>query len=531
MLEQGKGVITIENLYGGWGDTFSSTTPVIETLPSQYSKSSAVSFARLGYEGHLAPGMTFTNVTDASTVVTGLPLNAVVDSAGNGYFVLNDGHLVFYDLTTVFPGTIPGTNTNTPTGVTSGTYSDVALYPVASTLSPPSAVGVDEWIFWTWETNTYGDMARRKKSDPAGTFTSNYLTGLGTQTGGTAMVHAVPHPILVGQDNNVYIGNGNYLASHDPRGTTVNYQALDLKPGWTVSALSNYQNYIAILAYKQSTSLTGYFKSETKLFLWDGFSPSWNFEYYVRDNYAGNMLYDGTDLYVISYGRNATTKLKKFNGSGFATQFESPSIGTSAGIGGSDLYLNHMVWGNSGNIFAYGAPSARNAFAYSAPSGDQQSGFHWWAQPGTSSTGMVKNLRNNDLYVGASINGGYAIKISNTTSGFENTAAEFISQLYPLPTNSTITAVKFYLSKLDPSSSFKAAIIADYNASAYGSGNDLLQATISNATYGDVRYVVIPQTIQNINSFRVQILWNGAADTAAIIRRIEVEYQADPNNI
>lgn len=519
MAQQGKDTIVIEKLFGGWGDTFSSTTPVIETLPTQYSKSSAVSFARLGYEGHLAPGMTFTNVTDGSTVVTALPLNAVVDSAGNGYFVLNDGHLVFYDLNTT-PASIPGTNSNIPTGVTSGIYSDIALYPVAATSDPPSSVGVDEWIFWTWETNTYGDMARRKKSDVAGTFTSNYLTGLLTQTGGTAMVHAVPHPILVGQDNNVYIGNGRFLASHDPRTAVVNYQALDLKPGWTMSALSNYQNYIAILAYKASTSLTGFLKSETKVFFWDGFSPSWNFDYYVRDNYAGNMLYDGTDLYVISYGRNSTTKLKKFNGSGFDPEFENPGIGQSTGIGGSDLYLNHITWGNGGNLFAHGSPSDR-----------YEKGFHWWAQPGSSATGMVKNLRNNDLYVGRNTNNGYAIAISNTTTGFENTAAEFVSQLYSLPTNSSITAIKFYLSRFDSGASFKYSLIQNYASSTYSASDAVLTETIDYATYPGETYIIRKKSLPNVNSFRFQVLWNGTTDAAAIIRKIEIEYQVDLNNL
>lgn len=515
MLEQGKATIVIEKPYGGIGNTFNPVNyPVIETTPTQYSRGSSVSLSRLGYEGHIAQGYTFTDVVDGSTVVNGLPLNAVVDSAGFGYFVLDTGRLVYYDLSN---SSIPGTKAD-PTGVTSGTYSDVALYPYQTGTSPVNTT--DEYVFWSWETNTYGDVALMKKSNRTG-FTSNYLTAA-AGTNGTALVHGVPHPILVGQDSNVYIGNGRYLASFDPTaGTvTVNYQALDLKPGWTISALSQYQNYIAILGYKQSTSLTGYYKSDTKVFFWDGFSPTWNFEYAVRDNYAGNMYYDGVDLHVISYGRNSTGKLKKFNGSGFETIFESPVVGGLPGIGGSESYLNHLVWGSSGNLFAHGAPSDR-----------QESGFHFWAQPGTSRTGMVKNLVGQDLYLGRNTNSGFAISISNTLTGFDNTSAEFFSQLYVLPTNSTITCLKFYLSKFDSGSSFQYSVVKDYNASTYTASDNVLAGTIDYATYPAQFYIPIKKNLTNVTSFRLQVRWNGTINTAAIIRKIEVEYQIDQNNI
>lgn len=523
MLQQGKDSVIIEKPFGGYGDTFSATTyPVIETELSQYqsltqsprySRASAVTLSRLGYEGHIAQGYTFTDVVDGSAVVNALPLNGVVDSAGRGYFVLGNGRMVFYDLSSP---TISGSNFRDPSGA-SGTTTllDIILYPSQSGTPPTNTT--DEYILWSWETATYGDIARKKKSD--GSYTDNYLTGL-SGSNGTAMVRGVPHPLLFGQDNNIYGGNGRYVLAIDPVASTANYQALDLKPGWTITGLSQYQNYIAVLGYKTSTSLTGFYKSESKVFLWDGFSPSWNFEYPVKDNYASNIYYDGVDLYVISYGRNSTTKLKHFNGSGFETLFESAYAGGQPTLGGSESYLNHIVWGSGGNIFAHGSPSDL-----------YNKGFHFWAQPGTTQTGMVKNLSAQDLYVGRTNNNGYAITISNTTTGFENTAAEFVSQLYPLPTNSSITCIKFYLSKFDSGASFKYAIIKDYNASTYTASDNVLAGTIDYTTYPAKSYIPIKKTLTNVNSFRLQILWNGATNTAAIIRKIEIEYQLDTNNI
>jgi hypothetical protein len=509
------GKIIIENLFGGWADTFQGGPVVVEGEDNQYTKGANMALNRPGFEGHLAPGYTLTALTDASTNVTALPLNGVVDSAGNTTVVLANGRVVNFPIVSQIIST---TDAHTPTGAAASVYSDIVIYPKASTSNPPSTTGVDEYVFWSYETSTYGDVALRKKS--SGVYTDAYLTTLGTQTNGTALVVSVPHPMLVGQDNNLYIGNGRFLASHDPTTAIVNYQALDLKPGWTVSALSNYQNYIAILAYKASIDGSGFSKSEAKMFLWDGFSPSWNFEYYVRDNYASNILYDGTELFVISQGRNQTTKLKHFNGSGFDTWFENSTgaIFNSPYIGGSDLFLNHIFW----------TPQAGNGLnCYGSPSEKYPKGFH---RVEANAAGMVKNLGTNQLFVGSNTSG-FTINVVNLNGYAANNTATWTSKLYKLPTNSTVTAIKFYHSQFGNNAQYVAAFGRDYETVAF-SGDQLI-ANVTGTTTTTTYYAQASKTYDNVNSFRIQLSWThaNATDTAAIIRRIEVDYNQDEGNI
>lgn len=524
-MAQAQGKIEINKLYGGWGDTFASSITALETGPNQYTKSYAIAMNRLGFEGHIAPGFSFSFLTDASVVVSTLPLNGSVDRGGTAYVVQANGNVVFFDplnATSIAPLDRFFVTGTTSTSTNQG--NDLVIYSYNNTaVNPPLTTGEDDYIFWSWDRAAGGaDVAKRIRGDGFGGFTANYLTGLANQVGGTALIGNVPHPLLVGQDNNLYIGNGRYLASHDPLGTTVNYKALDLKPGWIITALSVYQSYIAILAYKASGFATSLSKSETKLFFWDGFSPSWNFEYYVRDNFASNLLYDGSDLFVFSQGRNSTTKLKKFNGSGFDTLFENATIGTAPFIGGSDLWLNHLTWVGSGGIYVNG---------YGSPSETYEKGFHQLGAYPSGAAGLCKQFIQNSLFIGYLDNTSY--RIGKVELAGYVTDATFTSQLYTLPTRATITDIKVYFSQFGTGASVQLALIPDYETASFGGTYDLLNTQIDYATYGAIRYFPIVKTIDNINSFRLALKFNHAttAATAAIIRKIEINYLYETENI
>lgn len=544
-----EGVITIEKLYGGWAkDLSTSQNKTVEGNQNQYGQAISTMVNRPGYEGHISPGLILNTMTDASSVVNALPVDGVVTSTGSAFCVLANARVINF----MVNGTsIPNdAHDVTAQGIHSGhtTFSgaDSAMVTYVSVTGTSPSYVSDEYVFYSWEDNTDGDVAQFKKS--TGVYKFNYLSALGTQNNGTALQRStvssqyIPHPLLVGQDNNLYIGNGRFLASHDPTTTSVSYQALDLKPGWVIVGLEKYQNYIAIVAFKQNVAFfsnIGSTKSECKMFLWDGFSTSWNFEYDLKDNYVSNILRDGlTDIYVITYGRNSTVKLKKFDGYGFNILFETALAGLTPGgvlsnspcIGAIDLWLNHIVWTNyyNGEINEYGSPDGIVSDKY-------ESGFHQLGLV-NQQNGMCKNLIQNILFIGNYTGSTYKILYSDL-SKYDTLQMQMNSILYPLPTNSTLEWVKVYPSLLGETYDFSVSVVKDYNSIAFGGTNDVLRWNPTATTTGTSLYYLEQHQwkgdTKNTNACYVGIKSNAVNTTTGgfSIRKVEVGYTYDDENV
>ncbi len=526
--------ITIEKPYYGWiPSTWTSTNHALESQFNlmagysgyqEYSYSVAMMPNRPGFEGHLAPGVGFTAAQDGSSVVNGLALNATVSNDGTAYVVLDSNRYVtllknfnFESVDQSVYGTV-GLYVGVHSGhaVATTVNSDVVNFATSGT--------ANAYAYFTWEDATDGDIA--KYFGTAGT--SNFYTA---DCGGSALTKGIPHPLLVGQDRFIYFGNGNILGKFDPKTMVATNVALTLPPYWQIQGLSQYQNYIVIAAYQQNSAAENpNLKGQSMLFFWDGVATTWLFQYDIQDFFTSNIFYDGGNLYVLTYGRNATVKLKQFNGSGFDILWESAVIGNlPAGINGSppcfggiDLWLNHIVWTsqNSNNINAYGSPDQK----------DLPFGFHQVGSlPGNN--GMCKNLYSNLIFVGNKNNGVYSINYSDFSQYGTNT--QYVSPFFPLPTNSTIDNVKLYFSQWGTGAALNVAIVKDYNTLTFGGANDLLNWSPTVASLGTNTYLYKSQSIGNVNGFYLGMQWahGSTSNTAAIVRKIEINGQSDDQNI
>ena len=493
----------------------------------EYSYSQAMMPNRPGFEGHLAPGMGFNAATDDALIVNGLALNSTVSNDGTCYVLLDSNRYV-----TLLPNfsfgyvsqSVYGTVGNY-VGIHSGhagvttKNGDIASFTTSGT--------ANAYAYFTWEDATDGDIAKYTGT----TGTANFYTA---DCGGSALTKGLAHPLLVGQDRFIYFGNGNVLGKFDPETVVATDVALTLPPCWQIQGLAQYQNYIAIIANQDNGLGFGtnpFVKGQSMLFLWDAVATSWNFQYDLKDFYSSNIFYDGSDLYVITYGKNGTLKLKKFNGSGFDTLFESANIGDWPGggnsnfcPGGMEFYLNHLVWTSQSttNINEYGSPDSSHI----------PSGFHQMTTL-SGQNGMVKNLFQNLLFVGnRSPSGAYSIQYSDYAQYGTNT--QYVSPFNALPTNSTIDNVKLYFSQWGAGAALQVAIVKDYNTLAFGSGNDLLQWNPTVATVGTTgTYAYVSQSIANVNGFYLGLKWthSSTSNTAAIIREIEINGFSDDSNI
>jgi len=112
--------------------------------------------------------------------------------------------------------------------------------------------------------------------------------------GETLLNGNVVHPLLEYGDI-MYVADGRYIHSWD--GTTSTYNALDLPADYEIYCMAVFNNVIVIVAEYFQGNQAGERYGRTKIFTWDGFSPSWIDETEVREHIDTLFPFAGT-LYV-----------------------------------------------------------------------------------------------------------------------------------------------------------------------------------------------------------------------------------------
>ena len=498
--------IVIQQPVLGWGPDFSqSNSAAIEAKEGQYTQSTAISLFRSGRLSHIAPGETFTALADASTRVNGMPLNGVVASNREAFVYVDTARVVQFGLTDFVIDAhqqVSLSAGHSGHNSLSGTDCDVFAYKNAT----------NEYILYSWNDNTDGDIGRMLKdaSSPDDDWASTVLS----QTNGTALTAGVPHKIGLGPDQCIYITNGQYLAYHAPNSTTIDYKKLDLGYGWIATDLDIDGSYLVISAYKATLNTTSYSAGESRVFYWGTIKTSYDFPIDLQDNYVSALQVNNGTVYAFTYGRNLTAKVKVRNGSVFTTVFESAQIGNSPKVGSTDIFQNMIHYASAGAIYALDG----SAFHYRATSTIDSVGT-------ATDTGMVKNLSQNILFIGAKVSTSYYIAKINFV-GYQPTC-DFRTRLYSLPYKSNIDKIIVYLSQFGSGASVTLSLFKDYNDVSIGGAADLLNKTLTNATYGAATSINVDfSRITDVNSFFLNIRFGHAssANTAAIIRKIEVYY-------
>jgi len=138
---------------------------------------------------------------------------------------------------------------------------------------------------------------------PNGTYVNDWQTF----AEGTRGVYRLPHVMLIGQDDVVYITDGRYLASiqeqagetFDPSDSdtyTWNDAALDLPEGYVATTLAEIDTYL-IIGTKYAAALN--FGNRADVFSWDRTSPSFRIPQRTRGNGVWQMLEDKNAIYSI----------------------------------------------------------------------------------------------------------------------------------------------------------------------------------------------------------------------------------------
>ncbi len=515
--------ITIEKPFGGWASSptytnGTSLTGSVEGQAGQYGQSTAISLFKAEKFGHISPGEVFTPLTDAATRITELPLNGATASNGKAFMVLKNSRVVQTD--------IDGTATNAHYDVSmGGTHAAHTLATSSSNgdliVAKDAAASPGEYVLWSWEDGNDADVAL-VTAGGASQDNDWFSTLTGTNAG--VLTKSVPLKMTQGPDGNIYITNGQFIASATMAagtamtGATGNKQALNLGAGWTASGITNWKTFIAILGYKSTSYAGGNARNLCRVWLWDGFSPDPNFIYDIPDNNAMGIFFDGATLMTIT-AASTGLQIREFNGSDFILKFTTGLVRNAIPQpfqGSIDQYQHglHMSLGTSAIYQFYAG------------------GFHsrMVATDGTNaatSVGMVRNLYAGSLWVGVGISGGLYKVYKETTGSYVN--ATLRTRLFTsyddksaMTGRDTLKKVRVYFSQTGTGNSVKLSLYKNYSTTP-----DHLNRTITTTN----KYFSFESQVDDLESFYMDILFNHAtiSTTHYIIRKIVLEFEISDN--
>lgn len=230
-------------------------------------------------------------------------------------------------------------------------------------------------------------------------FTSDLMVGSITSPGAenptinvsavaTSLTDNSKHPMFVGPDNNLYLGDVNELDRYD--GTTYSTNVLTLETGYTITCLESDGRYLIVGASKYVGSNFGV--NQSKVFFWDTWSDSWNREYLLPDidllklRKMGSWIYAFTRWGVYRFTYDNGPQVVIHEGTGVTNLYTEAT--------GIDNWKGMLLWGSS-NVWCYGSPSLNLPEALSNP-----------FKTGTGGTANaeitgLKTVGINKIYVGA----------------------------------------------------------------------------------------------------------------------------------
>jgi len=316
--------------------------------------------------GYIRPGFSNVNIaksTDNPQIMDDLLIDHVNRSDGKSWLIDTSGKI--YEQTGYFTSlTNDSFWPRAPTGYTSG--EGIFIYPIGTT----------DHLFYIGQT----DIGR---NNLANTFDDDYMS---TAPAGAAALSSNPHPYIEGDDEKMYFGNGNDLASFDGQtdvNGTFSTSAMDIPEDWIITALFKTRGFLGICAVRLiGTSLTPDSRGESGIFYWDYVSDSFNFFVPIEDNYIEQAFNDNGTIYLVTQGRALGSSLRRVTNTGSVkvAALKLDIGGTTHNFNmldgtndryGIDLFQNRLLLGVSSGtrqfVFAYGAPDESFPKAFLQP--------------------------------------------------------------------------------------------------------------------------------------------------------------------
>jgi len=344
------------------GDDWLSDVDYLST-DQNYQRSSnhlakANSFDPIRAYGYAQPGFLPAASTNAN-LVTNYLVNGIAQGSDTAYTLSTDGK-IFQITSTAGNGTVTngGSFPKTIAGA-SPSGSDCVKYYVDPTTPT-------EYFFYSYSTSSFWDVGRY---DFSATFADTYMSA----TAATPLANpdrsdgaGFPHPLIVGDNNIMYIGDRNYVHAFNGLITgngTYYSRVLDLPKGYVITAFVNYEFYLVIFAYKNTGGIGNL--SQAKAFFWDTFSSSFTFVKDLNANYVSEAVNYQDTMVCFTYGSldgfyNSNSQMQIFDGNIFKIVkkgFNSIPIRGGVQVVGDNIFFN-----SGATIYAYRGLDNKKSF-------------------------------------------------------------------------------------------------------------------------------------------------------------------------
>jgi len=348
-------------------------------LASGYGTSSTINYQKVGTGaeylkavnpylnalGALQPGLLGTALTNAAAQIAATISAATVERTGTNpaAWLIEAGAKIHRIDSLVTPYTISVTAPFPYTIEAQGAHSTHTT-PVGEDIITFNISGT-EYVFYSYNDNTDGDVGQVDIAPAAdnSTFNDDWFS---TASGGAVLNKSVPHPMIVGDDQKLYIadlaasGTLAKLWQVSDAGAITSFTTI-IPRNYVIRSFAKYGEHLVIFAYKIRTGGSLSDKGDTVAYFWDYSASSADYKYHLDDNEVTCGFNFGGVIGCFTTGRVAEfanvgyrSKLQVFEGGRFVPKFnfseETPKYG------GYDIVNNMLVWNSGGVIYSYGSP-------------------------------------------------------------------------------------------------------------------------------------------------------------------------------
>src|SRR3990167_4347001 len=248
------------------------------------------------------------------------------------------------------------------------------------------------YIFYSYNDNTDGDVGRVILGPAAGgaDFDDDYFS---TATGGAVLDKDYPHPMIVGDDQVLYIGDGRTLRWITDA-AVISSNATIVPRHYSIKCFTKTGQQLVIFAEREKgsgASVTA--RGDCIALFWDYSSQSADYIYQLNDNEVTAAFNWNGILGCFTTGRpnefaniGYRSKLQLFEGGRFVTKHRFSE--TAPIPGGVEIHMGMLTWVSDGVVYSLGSPYE------DFPQVVNKIG----AGAGTS-TGYCKSLNGTDLYI------------------------------------------------------------------------------------------------------------------------------------
>lgn len=497
----------------------------------------ALRFNPFRYLGYASPGFVPTDVTNVSVVTTNiLNVSTGVESSVDYAYGISSGALLHRLVVSTKTLSNAGSWPHTIAVAGAITGSDVSAYTsnVASTATPCQYYSFND-AGGSWNVGRF--------ISSTGAFDDDFLSTV-PATPITPSGNTKPHPLIVGADDLLYIGDGNVIQAYDGAtgaDGTCSTAVLTLPQGYIITSFARYAQptpFLVAFAYYSPSGNTVTANATAggpaKAFFWDYLSLDPTYVIDLNDRivtaafeWRGTIgcFTQGNNL--ANDGTNRWSRMKIWNGSIFETVVSF--IGNPPGKGGVDVVGDSIQW------VAYNG-STCNVNCYGSPFDGVKAGYNILATgSGTSSTGgVLRTIGATNgfqlLSTGATTSGGLQYMKVGTFAGSASARTITVCPQFPTGQKGKVRAVGIDFAKTSISTGAPINVYLVYENSGtsqvIASTAEITTANLTKWYYVDQAGAALPQ----FQEMGVLAQWAaGVVDTdAPILRRVMIDYEEVP---